>query len=239
MNRTEFLATLPPGITPHDIRVRRARRELALAGGADQRGNGRRPGDEFEWADAIAIRLGERLRSNVDLRDAAWLTTSLFPQWAPAISADEAVKPEERDGTFLILIEIAGDFEYTIRVGELAAQLKDLPAGTVAFRAISLTRIANELKRDAEAAGVEVPPRLLPRFGSPEFITWIERIGGNAAHRVREARKATAKQAALLAEAKAELDAMKAELEAAQRAFREDQDKLAAIRPDAGGSESP
>jgi len=243
MNRTEFLATLPPGVTPHDIRVRRARRELALAGGADQRGNGRRPADEFQWADAIAVRIGERLRANIDLRDAARLTAGLFPQWAPVIAADEAVKLDESEGAYLILIEVAGDDEYTIRAGELAAQLQNLPAGTVSFRAISLTRILAELRRDAAAAGVETPERFLPRFGSDEFMAWVETIGGNAAQRVREARKATAKQAALLAEAKAELDAMKTELEAVQRAFREDRDKLATMRqagrPDAGGGESP
>jgi hypothetical protein len=94
VTRTVFLATLPVSVTPNDVRMRRSRGELALAG--MQRGNGRRPEDEFFAIDLVAVRLAERLRANIDLRAAAEMTTGLFPVWAPAIAACESLEPEGR-----------------------------------------------------------------------------------------------------------------------------------------------
>jgi hypothetical protein len=218
VTRTVVLATLPAGVTPEDIRQRRKRGELPFGGGVQQRGNGWSLDDRFHVLDLIAVRLAERLRSNTDLRAAARMTTGLFPTWAEAVAACEGLEPEEREAVFLILIDAGGD-DYIVRWGPLNAQLVNLPEGTRTIRTISIGRIITELRADAEKAGVELPEQFTPRFGTPEFMAWIEAIGGDTA-RVRAAEQLQKKKA-LLAELDMQMKLAKAELQDLQNGIAE------------------
>jgi hypothetical protein len=120
---------------------------------------------------------------------------------------------EERATVFLIIIDPAEGDEYIVRVGHLDAQLKDLPERTASIHAVSIGLILETLRADAEAAGVILPERLTPKFGSPEYFAWRERIGGEpATRRARAAIKAREKTLALLAKAEAEAKLLRRKL---------------------------
>jgi len=160
-----FRATLPAPVTPAEINKRRHYGLLPLGAGT------RQPGcDQVSVFECIAVRLQENLRVSTNLATAAHITTNSFPIWAPAISPLEVLTPEEQLGTFFVLID--ADDEHVVRVGELAAQIKDLPPNTKAIRAFSFGAIVREFRDAAARAGFELPPRLTLRFGSDEFHNW-------------------------------------------------------------------
>jgi len=207
-----FRATLPIGVTPADIYKYRHLGSLPLAAGTTER-NGQVP-----VVECIAVRLQEKLRAQVNLHASAGITDRSFPQWAPCLSAWQALAPEERPDVFLAVIDAAGP-DLTIRCGLLETCVADLPPDTATVRLISIAQIVRELRADADKAGVVLPEALTPRYGSPEFDRWVEAIGGEPA--TRRVHASNTRKAALLAEIDAEMKALRRELQAEQAATAE------------------
>jgi hypothetical protein len=223
LKRSEFMALLPSGVQPNNFHQRTHQGLAIFASRGVDRGN------VFHLLDPVALRLTEALATRITLKQAVQLTADTWPDWSHAVSLAE--RPGgDRDPIYLIVIDTDAP-EPVVKFGPSAKILLSLSDETRTVHAISITRLLADLRADAEAAGIALPDKLAPAFGSPEWAVWraeidaeeMETAGAFAVERIRE--RALLEQ---LARTEAERKKLQAELLTISRKVRhESRDRLA------------
>jgi hypothetical protein len=217
LNRSQFLAILPPSVPANTFRQRNFRGEAMLAYRSTAREN------EFDPLDQVAVRVTEALATKTSNKQAADLTADTWPMWSDGVSVAETFPGGERpadEHIYLVIIDV-GDDAYVARIGGLDGALKDLPTNTRVVHAVSIDRLLADLRAEAKAAGVPLPDRLAPAFGSPEYLEWRKTIDDEQTLPFEAAREAMIRarkeKAARLADVEAEANLLRREVKALRR----------------------
>jgi hypothetical protein len=121
--------------------------------------------------------------------------------------------------------------EYVCKPSTLAKVAEDVPANTKGIHAISINALIADFRATAKAAGVPLPDRLTPRFGSDEWAKWRETVDDekqveaarayvkDKKERADKAQKGRADLVAAVAAQGEELKRMREQVEAQRREF--------------------
>lgn len=176
----QFAALLPEGLEPNNLQQRRFRGQVTLAG--------------REPFDAFALRLVQALATaKITLSEADRMVADGYAMLTDAVAVAELPGScEDRPAIHIYFVIFDLGDSYSFRVGGLDHLSEDAPAGTRMMFAVSIDRLLADLKRDAERIGVALPEKLVPAYGSDEYLEWRRRMGEEA--RFIEAKRAWAKR---------------------------------------------